>query len=177
MPRAYVLSRRRAPKPIGDGICQLELSKGFVGLIDEADAEAVSVCNWCVSFNGKNPIPYVKGRPIAGSSRLVRLHRWLLGFPAMQIDHINQNTLDNRRCNLRICTQSENMANCGVRKNKQVKFKGVSLVGNFYVASCNAKVIGKFPSAIAAAKAYDLAAIKEFGEFARTNADLGLLDS
>lgn len=178
MPRVYVraVRRIREPRPIGDGICELDLSMGLVALIDEADAAMVSVCSWCASFNGRNPIPYVKGRPGA-DRRFVRLHRYLLGFPDSQIDHRNANTLDNRRSNLRLATQSQSTANTGIRSDNTTGFKGVVFENGLYVAICKGKRVGSFTTAVAAAKSYDAAALSTFGEFARTNAALGLIES
>lgn len=104
----------REPRPIGDGICELPLWCGRVALIDEADAERVAVCNWHSSTNGRNDTFYVKGRPFRtreSQGQLVRLHRLILCFPLLQVDHINHDGLDNRRCNLRLVTQSENNLN------------------------------------------------------------------
>lgn len=112
----------REPKPIGDGICELPLGCGRVSLIDEADAELATVCNWHSSTNGRDQTFYVKGRPLSTKGKqgtLVRLHRLLLCFPLLQVDHINRNGLDNRRCNLRLVTQSENMANARKPKTRR----------------------------------------------------------
>lgn len=111
----------RKPKPLGDGVFELELGCGNVTLISECDAEKVCVCNWHSSTNGRDLSRYVKGRLKTGSS-LLRLHRFLLDVTdsSLQVDHINKNTLDNRRENLRIVSQSENMANAkrgGARPN------------------------------------------------------------
>lgn len=176
MVRSY--SRRiREPRPVGDGICELDLSSGFVGLIDEADAERVAVCNWCVSFNGKDNIPTVKGRPIPGSSRFVRLHCFILCFPLLQVDHRNRLRTDNRRSNLRLVTQSQNMANIGLRSDSSTGLKGVSRSGCKFTATLRGNLLGAFNTPEEAASAYDRMAVELHGEFAATNASLGLLEA
>ena len=93
------------------------------------------------------------------------------------VDHINHNTLDNRRKNLRLCTWAQNNQNRrpSKRKNKLSKYKGVS----FYKKSklyraliwCNKKqyFLGYFKDETDAAKAYDKKARELFGEFAYLN--------
>jgi hypothetical protein len=166
----------RKPKPIGDGICELELTQGYVGLIDESDAEMVGVCNWRTAIGKRDSYAYARGFPFRGTNKAVRLHRFLLGTDDM-VDHINRNGIDNRRCNLRVITQPQNMANRAVNKNKVVPFKGVVQQGNRFSATCRGTRLGTFSNAIEAALAYDAAAIRIFGEYAATNASLGLLES
>lgn len=85
-----------------------------VALVDRADAEAVGVYPWCMSRGYA-----VRGAQIGGKRRLVLMHRFLLGLSpgdGVQVDHINGNKLDNRRANLRVCTNAENHQNlhhCG----------------------------------------------------------------
>jgi hypothetical protein len=138
----------------------------------------VSVCNWYASFNGHHPYPYVKGRLPGGKSPR-RLHRYLLGFPAMSVDHIDGNTLDNRRSNLRIATPTLSNANTGVRSDSTVGFKGVRRNGKKFSAGVSIAGerihLGTFDTPQEAALAYDAEAIKRFGPFARTNAALGLI--
>jgi hypothetical protein len=62
----------------------------------------------------------------------IGLHRWLLNCPkGLQVDHINHNTLDNRRCNLKICTQLENANNKSFYRNNKSGIKGVYFIKLF----------------------------------------------
>jgi hypothetical protein len=171
--------RRRDPRPIGGGVCELDLTRGFVALIDESDAELVSVCNWYASFNGHQPYPYVKGK-LPNAKSPCRLHRYIMGFPDCAVDHVNQITTDNRRSNLRLVTATLSNANTRLRSDSTIGYKGVKRNHDKYSASiCSNGVrqhIGTFASPIEAAKAYDAAALAAFGPFARTNAALGLLE-
>jgi hypothetical protein len=164
----------REPKAIGGGVCEVALSLDRVAIIDESDAEIVGVCNWHASENRSGTF-YAKGKPHQ-DGRNVRMHRFILGYPNDQVDHVNHDTLDNRRCNLRVVTQSQNMANAGLRKSSITGFKGVSVSDRFFVATLCGKHLGTFRTAIEAALAYDAAALSMYGEFAATNASLGLLE-
>jgi hypothetical protein len=93
------------------------------------------------------------------------------------VDHRNGNGLDNRRINLRLCTDAQNRANRRLQRNNKSGFKGVFLNaknGKFLAhVQVNKKTfyLGSFVSPIDAAKAYDKAAKLHFGEFARLNFD------
>jgi hypothetical protein len=176
MPRTYSRSIRsiREPRPIGDGLCELELTLGFVAIIDEIDAARVAVCSWCASHNQSKYGPYAKGRPTKGGP-FVRLHRFILGFPDSLVDHANGNRMDNRRANLRLATHRDNNANRNAWSSSASGFKGVTIDRDCFIATCDSVRLGTFATARAAALAYDAEAIRRFGSFARTNAALGLL--
>ena len=77
--------------------------------IDEGDYSLVSGRKWHVNDSG---YAVWRGTEDDGVKRTIRMHRLILNTPkGMMTDHINHDRLDNRRANIRICTQSENMRN------------------------------------------------------------------
>jgi hypothetical protein len=93
-----------------------------------------------------------------------------------EVDHINGNTLDNRRSiNLRLSDHRRNSGNRGPNSNNTSGFKGVSFDKESGKYSANIrdhgkqKKLGRFPTAELAARAYDRAAVEVFGEFAWLN--------
>jgi hypothetical protein len=93
--------------------------------------------------------------------------------PVGDIDHINGNPADNRICNLREATRSQNLANCKLYANNTTGFKGVSLdrkTGRYFASiTKNQRSIplGGYDTAEEAGAAYMRAAKKLFGQFAR----------
>jgi hypothetical protein len=93
------------------------------------------------------------------------------------VDHVDGDESNNTVLNLRSCTASQNGGNSKIPKNNTTGFKGVYRESrssrNPWFASLRIDGkqvhIGMYPTAIAAAKAYDLAAISKFGEFAKLN--------
>ena len=100
------------------------------------------------------------------------LHRIIMDDPEGQfIDHINRDTLDNRKCNLRIVSRQENNMNQGMSKNNKSGITGVSWHkrDNKWRAHIMYKYklihLGNFDTLEAAAKARKDAEITYFGEF------------
>lgn len=94
--------------------------------------------------------------------------------PPNEIDHINGDRFDNRFCNLRMVTSSQNHMNRTTKRaGTSSRYKGVSLVHGRWQAhiriSGAGKVLGNFTTELDAAKAYDVAAREHFGEFACPN--------
>lgn len=116
-----------------------------------------------------------RNKRIDGKNKREFLHRIIMEAGIGDIvDHKNRDTLDNRKENLRICTQSQNCAN-SAKKLSSNKYKGVTFHKRLNKFSVRLMVnyknlyFGLFRNEIDAAKKYDEVAKKYFGEFARTN--------
>ena len=94
--------------------------------------------------------------------------------PEEQIDHINADIFDNRECNLRMCDHSQNQANrkttIGTSQYKGVSWHKKSRKWQTSIKFNKKRIwLGCFNNEINAAKSYNEAALKYFGEFARLN--------
>jgi len=139
--------------------------------VDDADYPAISVHSWALAR--KRDKLYAVARI---NGRGVYLHRLIMGAPMFRVvDHIDGDGLNNRRSNLRICTRSQNMGNSRAHRDRSGEFKGVYYErdsGRYVAQICcrhRRTKIGRFPTPLDAARAYDAAAREAFGEFAKTN--------
>lgn len=151
---------------------------GRFALVDEADFGRVCPYSWSVL---ETPQPHgVISGPYAqahlehrGRIALTYMHSYLTGYAST--DHINHNTLDNRRSNLRSATVRQNAQNRRKRADSAARFKGVRISPNGLRWTAGITVDGKFRhlgtflSDEDAALAYDAAALEHFGEFAYLN--------
>lgn len=99
-------------------------------LIDKEDVERVKELRWIAHYETTINGYYIHGWSRRNKDIKERKHfalqRFLMNPPAnMQVDHINRNTLDNRKSNLRICTQQENANNKGNYKNNTSGYKNI----------------------------------------------------
>lgn len=161
---------------------ELKLTQGYVALVDEGDYEMLVRFKWSAHVKKRKDgsvlnVYAVRGERRGGVSHPVLLHRALLGAQrGVDIDHIDGDGLNNTRGNLRVCSRSQNNHNSRLRPDNTSGYKGVawskaSRKWRAYIAISTGerRHLGLFSSAVAAAGAYDLAAMKYFGEFARTN--------
>jgi len=160
-------------------MAEIQLTRGMVALVDDADLPLVSGYAWypLLRSDGAGKGFYASG-VAAGSGKSGR--KWLLMhhlvLPATgQVDHRDGDGLNNRRENLRPCTSSQNAANARKQMVATSRFKGVFLDrsrGRWAAAITHrtrSRKLGRFVNEVDAAKAYNAAALELFGEFARLN--------
>lgn len=160
-----------------DAIVEIPLTRGLKAIIDAEDLPIVSKYKWCAKKSGSRyyAVAYVRGGG-RSNNKQVAMHRLILDYYGpLDVDHINGNQLDNRKCNLRIVTRSQNNLNQNKVRKGTSKYKGVYFDKRRKRYIAEAKLNGKrifqksFMTEIEAAKAYDEIAKKHFGEFASTN--------
>jgi hypothetical protein len=159
---------------------EIRLTQNKVAIVDDEDYEYLNKFKWHFSkrkSNGQSFAGRQPSRKLPGPRRTIVMHREIMNAPkGIQVDHINHDTLDNRRCNLRLCTCQENLRNKRLNPNKNTSgFKGVSWHKQNskwkaeIMVNKNNIYIGYFENPIDAALAYDAKARELFKEFACTN--------
>lgn len=155
----------------------IKLTQGKYAKVDDEDFEWLNQFKWCASSKKKklNYFMAVTNISIGGKGKQLSMSRLIMGEPNnLMVDHVNHNSLDNRRSNLRICSRGENNRN--QRKTKgQSRFKGVVWYKplNKWKAQLTKQgkchYLGYFSLEKEAALAYNLKALELFGEFAHLN--------
>lgn len=152
---------------------EIPLTRGQAAIVDAEDFEWLMQWKWQA---GKHRVGWRAVRTAKLPMRQSFLmHRQIMNCQdGMVVDHINGNTLDNRRSNLRICNHQENRFNSRQhRPNKHAQFKGVHPNRDKWRAIImkDRKYIhiGTFPTQEDAARAYDEKAVELFGEYACLN--------
>lgn len=152
---------------VNGDVLEVVTAKGDSFICDAEDKERVERHSWCKNKSGGYFVANMNGK-------VVRLSRFILGVDDKEIvvDHINGNISDNRKANLRRCTQKENARNCkrqysksgitGVRKTKYGKYSARIVVDRKEI------YLGTYKSKEEAEHARKEAEVKYFGEFAPT---------
>ena len=168
---------------------EIPLTQGKVAIVDDDDYEYLRQFKWYATKN-KSIFYVTRASPrVNGKQTKLFMHRVIMDTPkGKQTDHINHNGLDNRKQNLRVCNSRENGYNWRKNKHKTTGFKGVHIhrqpsrrlgvsKGRVYeyiqaLIYYDNKVINlgrNFKTLEDAARAYNEAAIKYYGEFAQLN--------
>ena len=99
---------------------KIPLTQGKFALVDDKDFEWLKQFKWHCGERGRYAVTKRNGTS-------VRMHRMINKTPqGFETDHINRNTFDNQRKNLRTVTHAQNMFNLGTPKNNTSGYKGVS---------------------------------------------------
>lgn len=156
VPRPSHLPPVRPIAIVGDRAV-VSLTKGQSAIIDVADVPLVEGRSWYAHAAGGG---FYAAREESG--RVVYMHRLVTDAPlGMVVDHLNHDTLDNRRINLCVCTQSENLSNRLPNARNKTGFRGVFKHGRRWRSSIadNGKTrhLGPFDTPEAASEAYESA--------------------
>lgn len=155
----------------------IQLTRFIWAVVDDEDFEIVNQYNWSIDHHTHTDYA-ITTINLCGIKTRIRMHSFIMCLYDKEyggVDHRNGNGIHNHKLNLRKCTQTQNVRNSRKQKNATSIYKGVYDVKNRrgYLSSifCDGHRIGLgyFLNEIDAAKAYDNAAIKYFGEFAKLN--------
>lgn len=153
-----------------DSVVRVPLSNGKFAIVDAGDASLVEGYNWSDKGNG---YAMAWNRGIGG---FVLMHRLIARAPkGLDVDHINHDTLDNRRANLRVCSRKLNNHNRrGANRGAKSKYIGVgwSNARQAWIGSFRGKYlgIGRGPEGeIEMARRHDAAVVAAYGSSARLN--------
>lgn len=160
---------------------EIKLTQGQTALVDDEDYDYLMQWKWHAK---KDAYTYYAGSNIRLGVRhhkSISMHRIIMNPPhGYLVDHIDHNGLNNQKSNLRICTKRQNRLNSLKRKECATPYKGVmgkrrrTPKNPWRYRACirvNGELIGlgNYNTPEEAARAYDMAAIKYYGEFALLN--------
>lgn len=155
---------------------QIPLTQGKFAIVDDEDYDWLMQWKWCAAKQNNGDFYAIRRtsrKPI--KRKTIYMHRQILNVnPKMLTDHCNHCGLDNRKLNIRSCTNSQNRQNQipvvgtskfkGVYWNKNAKKWCTNIYRNY-----KRYHLGYFENEIDAAKVYDKKAKELFGVFAYLN--------
>lgn len=146
---------------------KIPLGHGQFAIVDDEDFDKVSQYKWHTMTN--------QGGTHSYAATKVRMHRLIIDAPpGYMVDHINGDTLDNRKSNLRLCTNAQNQQNT-LSRGGTSQYKGVSfqLKSGKWIAAFQYNTVryycGMWDSEEDAARAVDKKRGEVCGDFASKN--------
>lgn len=151
------------------------LTQNQVALVDNSDFEELNKYKWFANKRGNSFYALrTSKKDKNGKVKTILMHRVIMSDPVgFDIDHIDNNGLNNQKKNLRVCTHAQNTRNRGIQKNSTSKLKGVTWnkTGNKWQAQIRVDgkyiYIGLFEDKQKAYEAYCQACVKYHGEYSK----------
>lgn len=153
---------------------KLKLTQGYFAQVSDEDYQRVWVAGpWfpLIAKRKDGTIRSIYARHNVrrkGKAAQQYLGQFILGVRKF-VSHMDNDGLNCTRDNIRKSTKSQNIAKQRLRADNQAGFKGVVNRKGHFMAQIDEKYLGAFPTAQEAARAYDAAAKKKYGEFATLN--------
>lgn len=151
------------------------LTQGKYTIVDIEDYDFLTQWKWKMHLDYAHRIEYMGTFSNKRKFLNIKMHRLIMNTPkGMVTDHIDGNKLNNTRANLRVCTDSQNQANRKITIGSS-KYKGVTWDKDAnkwrskITVNWKSIYLGTYYCEREAAKAYNTAAEKFFGEYARLN--------
>ena len=156
---------------------RIKLTRGKYAIVNVEDFEWLNQYKWHCSYHGYAKRAVYKRTGKGRRQVEIYMHKLLCPVPdGMIVDHINRNSLDNRRENLRAATQKQNVWNRKfIRKRGKTRYNGIRWDKNKekwqvrLTINGRRKSFGYYADEIEAAKVYDRVAKKYRGEYACLN--------
>lgn len=159
---------------------RVKLTQGYFALVDAQDFDRVNQFKWHVAISNNGASKHAcRWKTVRGKRKRVWMHQFITGFGKNKVDHGDGDGLNNQRYNLRRATFLKNSKNRGKYRGSESQFKGIQKQSHGWSAGISVRgkrqYLGFSTNPKIAAEIYDSAALKKYGEFARTNKMLGLL--
>lgn len=163
---------------------RIPLTRGLFAIVDDDDYDDLSRYKWQADPSVDTHYAVRHATVVIGEPRIkIRMHRVITCAPdGMEVDHINHDGLDNRRCNLRVVTKQENQRNRVIGPNNKSGYKGVHKVkhgtktGRQWRAQVGKIFLGDFATPEEAHEMYERSIGVVFGKFSRVNFNSGEKD-
>lgn len=125
---------------------KIKLTQGMFALVDDMDFEYLNQWKWHYNKGrGQGRAQRSTSRKSIEGKTSIFMHRIIMNVPKdMQIDHKNGNGLDNRKENLRVCTNMENNRNKGIARKNTSGVTGISWNKNYEKWHTYIKINNKF---------------------------------